>query len=249
MRTALCSTAHEKHMKIAAGGLESRAMRTATTLALALAAVALGAASDTVWTFDGDVAGRTPPGFAFRVARDAAPARWAVQRDASNGFLAHAGDPAARGAFSLALVESPIAGVASVSARARLAGAHGAVGIVWRVQDADNYYLARLDLDGKEQDIGLYRIVNGNRVRVDGEDDLELDRAAWHTLKAVQEGDQIRVYLGGIRVLRARDRTFTRPGTIGVWCTGDAVAHFDDVRAGTGRDAREDAGARADRGR
>jgi hypothetical protein len=212
--------------------------------------VALGAAaSDTVWTFDGDGVGRPPPGFTFRVVRDAAPARWAVQRDGTNGFLAHAGDASARDAFSLALIDAPMGDAASVSARTRLAGTRGAVGIVWRVQDADNYYLARLDLDGKEQDLGLYRIVNGNRVRVDGEDDLELDRSAWHTLKAVQERDEIRVYLGGIRVLRARDRTFTRPGAIGLWCTGDAIAHFDDVRVGNGREVREDADARADRGR
>jgi hypothetical protein len=221
-------------------------MRTATIFSLA---VALGAAlSDTVCTFDGDAVGRPPAGFTFRVARDASPARWAIQRDAGNGFLAHAGDVSARGAFSLALIETPIAGAASISARARLAGSRGEVGIVWRVQDADNYYLARLDLEGRKQDIGLYRIVNGNRVRVDGEDDLELDRAAWHTLKAVQEHDEIRVYLGGIRVLRARDRTFTQPGTVGLWCTGDAVAHFDDVRVSDGRKA-EDADARADRRR
>ena len=88
------------------------------------------------------------------------------------------------------------------------------MGIAWRVQDANNYYLARLDVDGGEQDIALYRIVNGNRVRVDGEDDLELDRAAWHTIKVVQEDDTIRVYLGGIRVLRARDRTFAKPGGV-----------------------------------
>ena len=114
------------------------------------------------------------------------------------------------------------------------------------VQDANNYYLARLDVDGGEQDIALYRIVNGNRVRVDGEDDLELDRAAWHTIKVVQEDDTIRVYLGGIRVLRARDRTFAKPGGVAVWCTGDAVAHFDDLRVGQ---EKESASARDDRRR
>ena len=88
--------------------------------------------------------------------------------------------------------------------------------------------------------------MNGNRVRVDGEDDLELDRAAWHTIKVVQEDDTIRVYLGGIRVLRARDRTFAKPGGVAVWCTGDAVAHFDDLRVGQ---EKESASARDDRRR
>ena len=57
-------------------------------------------------------------------------------------------------------------------------------------------------------------------------------------MKIVQEDETIRVYLGGIRVLRARDRTFRKSGTAAVWCTGDAIAHFDDVRVGKG-EARE----------
>ncbi len=99
--------------------------------------------------------------------------------------------------------------------------------------DADNYYLARLDLD--RQDIGLYRVVGGTRTRIEGEDDLELDTNAWHTLRIVHEDENIRVYLGGIRVLRARDRTLDQSGAAGMWCTGDAIAHFDDLRvAGAG---------------
>ena len=101
----------------------------------------------------------------------------------------------------------------SVSARVRFAGGQRSGGIVWRVQDAENYYLARLDLD--RQDIGLYRVAGGNRTRIEGEDDLELDTAAWHTLRVVQEEENIRVYLGGIRVLRARDRTFGQAGRHG----------------------------------
>ena len=113
----------------------------------------------------------------------------------------------------------------------RFAGGQRSGGIVWRVQDAENYYLARLDLD--RQDIGLYRVVGGNRTRIEGEDDLELDTAAWHTLRVVQEDENIRVYIGGIRVLRARDRTFATAGSAGLWCTGDAIAHFDDLRLAT----------------
>jgi hypothetical protein len=213
---------------------------------LLLGALVLGAPADAVWTFDTDPPGRAPAAFTYRVTRDAAPARWLVQREATNGFLVHAGEPSAKGGFSLAILEDQARSPVSLSARMRLAGPNGELGIAWRVQDANNYYLARLDVEGGEQDIALYRIVNGNRVRVDGEDDLELDRAAWHTIKVVQEDDTIRVYLGGIRVLRARDRTFARPGGVALWCTGEAVAHFDDLRVGQ---ERESADARSGRGR
>ena len=214
---------------------------------LLLAALALGGtAADAVWTFDSDPIGRASAAFSYRVTRDSAPARWTVQREGTNGFLAHAGEPSARAGFSLALLHGQPRGPQSLSARLRLSGPRGEMGIAWRVQDVNNYYLALLDLESSEQDIGLYRIVNGNRVRIDVEDDLDLDRAAWHTLKVVQEDDQIRVYLGGIRVLRARDRTFTKPGGVALWCTGDAGAHFDDLRVGQDQ---EDAHARDDRGR
>jgi hypothetical protein len=117
----------------------------------------------------------------------------------------------------------------AISVRLRLTSGERSGGLVWRAQDAENYYLARLDLT--RQDLGVYRVVNGNRARIEGEDDLELDPDAWHALKVIDEGSEgIRVYLGGIRVLRARDRTFREPGATGLWCTGDSVAHFDDLR-------------------
>jgi hypothetical protein len=212
-----------------------------------LASATLGASRSPAITraFDDEPPGRPPSGFTFRVARDTGPARWLVQRESTNGFLAHIGEPEAPRGFALAILDvqprrsadGASRGVVSVSARTRLASRKGSLGIVWRVQDATNYYLARLDLE--HQDIGLYRVVHGNRTRIDGEDDLELDTSAWHSLKVVHEEESIRVYLGGIRVLRARDRTFSEPGAAGVWCTGDAVAHFDDLRVDTGEgDAR-----------
>ncbi len=205
-------------------------------LALAAAAASAGV-SGSARTFDAEPAGRPPAGFTFHVARDRTAPTWLVEREQANGFLAHRGD-ASHAGFSLALlVASATAGAASaqpdlsLSARVRLSGGQRSGGIVWGVQDADNYYLARLDLD--RQDIALYRVTAGNRTRIEGEDDLELDPTAWHTLRIVQEDESIRVYLGGIRVLRARDRTFNKGGRVGLWCAGDAVAHFDDLRVGT----------------
>jgi hypothetical protein len=209
-------------------------LRLALALALPLAPIR-GYSSDVIRTFDAETVGRPPSGFVFRVARESAPARWVVQREGVNSYVAHLGEPSTRGGFSLAILETPLPdGATFVSARTRRAGHEGSLGVVWRVQDADNYYLARLDLS--RQDIGLYRVVRGNRVRIEGEDDLELDPNAWHTLKIVQEEADIRVYIGGIRVLRARDRTFTGSGAAGVWSTGDALAHFDDLRIGTDKD-------------
>jgi hypothetical protein len=208
----------------------------------------LPAGPDGVRTFENEPAGRPPAGFVLHVVRYSAPPRWLVQREATNGFLSSVGDAAGHAGFALAILEGEPRRDLSLSARVRLAAGVRSGGIVWRVQDAENYYLARLDLD--RQDIGLYRVVNGNRTRIEGEDDLELDPNAWHTLKVVQADENIRVYLGGIRVLRARDRAFAKPGGAGLWCTGDAVAHFDDLRLTTperGDHGDNDAGSRRGR--
>jgi hypothetical protein len=212
-------------------------------LALAATAAAAGA-SDSARTFDAEAVGRPPAGFTFHVARDRTTPRWLIEREQTNGFLAHRGD-AGHAGFALALLVASAPPDLSLSARLRLSGGQRSGGIVWGVQDADNYYLARLDLD--RQDLALYRVTAGNRTRIEGEDDLELDPTAWHTLRVVQQEESIRVYLGGIRVLRARDRTFNKGGRVGLWCAGDAVAHFDDLRVGTVEHKEGDADPRRGR--
>src|SRR6185436_19060611 len=49
-----------------------------------------------------------------------------------------------------------------------------------------------------------------------------------HVLKVVQGDDRIRVYLGGIKVFDAKDRTFRGAGGIGLWSSGDSAAQFED---------------------
>ena len=76
----------------------------------------------------------------------------------------------------------------------------------------------------------MYRFVRSNRIRIESKDDLELDPNGWHVLKAVHEDDRIRVYLGGIKVFDAHDRTFPDSGGVGVWSSGESVTYFDDLR-------------------
>ena len=113
-------------------------------------------------------------GSRFHVARQpSAPRMDRSRARAPTGFWPTRRRLAARRGSPWRSSTATSAGDVSVSARVRLAGGQRSGGIVWRVQDAENYYLARLDLD--RQDIGLYRVAGGNRTRIEGEDDLELD--------------------------------------------------------------------------
>jgi hypothetical protein len=114
------------------------------------------------------------------------------------------------------------------SVRLKLTEGERVGGLVWRYQDSENFYLAALDL--RVQELSLYRVVRGNRIRLDEEDDLELDDSAWHSLRVVQDEDDIRVSLGGIGVIRARDRALGEAGRAGVWSGGGGTAWFDDLR-------------------
>ena len=214
-----------------------RDIRTALTL-VATAALALETLSAQVVNraFDDDAIGVQPPGFTFAVARQQATPKWSVRAEGANRYLTHAAGSATPGGVSLAVLEMPHPAQMRVSVRLKLVDGERVGGLVWRYQDADNFYLASLDL--RLQELALYRVVRGNRIRLDDEDELELDTSAWHSVRVVQDDDDIRVSLGGIGVMRARDLTFTEGGRAGVWSGGGGTAWFDDLRVEPEEDRR-----------
>ena len=179
-------------------------------------------------TFDEDAIGSAPPGITFAVARQQTPAKWSVRAEGTGRALMHAADPAAAGGLSLAVLDMPHPSQMRVSVRLKLVDGERVGGLVWRYQDQDNFYLASLDL--RLQEVALYRVVRGNRIRLDDEDELELDTSAWHSVRVVQDDDDIQVSLGGIGVMRARNITPTDGGRAGVWSGGGGTAWFDDLR-------------------
>lgn len=205
---------------------------------VALAAVALASVATTVArsqprverTFDDDRVGVQPSGFLFAQMKGAPAGRWVVQRAGQDTFLAQLGEASSDRGTVLALIDGQGHEYEDVrvSTRMRLAGGERAAGVVWRYQDAEHFYLASLDLAA--QRIDVFRIAQGNRVRIKSEDDLSLDPHAWHTLTVVHEENEIRLYIGGIRVFEFWDRALRRAGRAGVWSTANTVAHFDAVR-------------------
>lgn len=191
-------------------------------------ALASARAQVSVRTFDEDAVGAPPAGFTLAIARQQTPGRWLVRAEGANHYLAHLADAAAAGGFALAVLDAPHPAQMRASVRLKLADGERAGGLVWRYQDAENFYVAALDL--RVQEVALYRVVRGNRIRLDEEDELELDPSAWHSLRVVQDDDAIRVSLGGIGVMRVRDRTVAEGGRAGVWSGGGATTWFDDFR-------------------
>lgn len=179
-------------------------------------------------TFDDDAVGAAPPGFTFTAIRQQTPGRWLVRDEMSRRYLIHLADSGTASGMSVAVLQLPQASRIRASVRLKLLDGHRVGGLVWRYRDPENFYAAALDLAG--QAIDVYRVVRGNRIRLEHEDDLELDPEAWHTLRVVQDTNRIRVYLGGIRVLNARDGDPLETERAGVWSGGTTTGWFDDLR-------------------
>ncbi|MCC7044092.1 MAG: hypothetical protein IT183_09525 [Acidobacteria bacterium] len=179
-------------------------------------------------TFEDDRADQPPNGFTLAAMRQSDAGRWLVQRTGGLGYLVHRADPSAPG-FALAVADRTTPDDLVVSARLKFNGASRVGGLVWRYRDDQNYHSLLLDLNRGE--LSMYRITAGNRIRLDVRDELELDSSAWHALKVVHVGNDIRVMLGGVRVFDEQDRRDrgTAAGKVGLVATGPSEIWFDDL--------------------
>lgn len=99
-------------------------------------------------------------------------------------------------------------------------------GLIWRAQDAQNYYITRAN--PLEQNIRLYRVVKGVRYKLSNFDHI-ISVDTWHTLQVKARGDRLQIIFDGQTVFDVRDETF-QSGHIGLWTKADAVTFFDDLR-------------------
>ncbi len=100
-------------------------------------------------------------------------------------------------------------------------------GIVWRYQDNNNYYIARMN--PLEDNFRVYKVVAGKRTELESAD-VKVPSGEWHTLKIEMTGDKIVCYLDGKKHLEAKDSTFPDAGKVGLWSKADAQTYFDDFK-------------------
>ena len=123
----------------------------------------------------------------------------------------------ARG-YRLAVIQGSRLSDLRAGTRLRLARGDRAAGLAWRVQNARNYYAARLDLDSHE--FVLYKFVRGNRVQLSRLSGLRLNAALWHEITVEHVGNRIRVWLNDIPVASERDAALREPGMVALWMAG-----------------------------
>jgi hypothetical protein len=98
-------------------------------------------------------------------------------------------------------------------------------GVIWRVQDANNYYISRAN--ALEDNVTIYHTINGKRVPFKNIN-TKVASGVWHTLRVDFEGNKFSVIFDGTKVIEATDASFANAGKVGVWTKADSVTAFDD---------------------
>ena len=98
-------------------------------------------------------------------------------------------------------------------------------GVVWRLQDANNYYVARAN--ALEDNVTIYDTVNGRRTERKRAT-MKVAPNQWHTLRVDFQGSHFTVSFDGTKALEWDDQTFKDAGKVGVWTKADSVTVFDD---------------------
>ena len=102
-------------------------------------------------------------------------------------------------------------------------------GVIWRVQDASNYYVARAN--ALEDNVTIYHTINGKRVAFKNVN-TKVMSGVWHTLRVDFAGNKFSVTFDGNQVIDATDESFANAGKVGVWTKADSVTEFDNFTYG-----------------
>lgn len=180
--------------------------------------------------FNGDALGAPPAGFELSRTGSGAEGSWIVRADQSsptNRLLVQESADPTDYRFPLAIVKEGSYRDVTLTVRARpISGrVDQGFGLVWRYQDAGNYYLTRCNAD--EDNCTIYHVAHGQR-RAFSNKGIKVPTHTWHTLKLEAKGDHFTVWYDGTQVLDTHDSTFEAAGKVGLWTKADSVIEFDD---------------------
>jgi hypothetical protein len=186
--------------------------------------------SPKTFTFDKDAVGQPPAGFEFARTGQGAEGKWVVRDDkekAGNHVLVQESADTTDYRFPLAVVREGSWKDVTLSVRAKpISGeVDQGFGMVWRYEDAGNYYITRCNAD--EDNCTIYHMVAGRRRSFQNKS-IKVARNVWHTMKLEAKGNHFIVRYDGTKVLDATDDTFKEAGRVGLWTKADSVIAFDD---------------------
>jgi len=190
-----------------------------TTMATALAA------AETV-NFDDMKVGTVPPGWTATQTGTGA-AKWSVDKDASAPSKPNVLKQSGQATFPVCIKNDTNIKDGFVEVKFKpIAGKEDqAGGVIWRVQDANNYYIARAN--ALENNVTIYYTIRGKRIEKKRAN-IKVASSAWHTLRVDFSGNRFTVTFDGKKAIEWDDDTFKNAGKVGVWTKADSITEFDD---------------------
>ena len=183
------------------------------------------AAAETV-NFDDMKTGAAPPGWTA-TQTGSGSAKWSIEKDDSAPSKPNVLKQSGVGTFPICIYENANLkdGFVEVKFKPVAGKEDQAGGVIWRVQDANNYYISRAN--ALEDNVTIYHTINGKRVAFKSIN-TKVTSGVWHTLRVDFKGNQFTVTFDNKKVSEASDNSFTEAGKVGVWTKADSVTLFDN---------------------
>jgi hypothetical protein len=200
-------------------------MKTIYTLMICAGFLSGSALAETI-NFDDAKAGAPPPGWKSAVT-GSGNAKWSVEQESSAPSKPNVLKQSGVGTFPICIYESAKVkdGFVEMKFKPIEGKEDQAGGVIWRVQDSNNYYIARAN--ALEDNVTIYHTIGGKRVAFKSIN-TKVKSGVWHTLRVDFEGNKFTVTFDGNKVIEATDQSFPNAGKVGVWTKADSVTLFDD---------------------
>ena len=204
-------------------------MKTLFLASLAFTAIAASSSADTV-TFDNFKTGAAPPGWTA-TQTGSGSAKWSVEKDDSAPSKPNVLKQSGQATFPVCIKNDTNLkdGFVEVKFKPVAGKEDQAGGVIWRVQDANNYYISRAN--ALEDNVTIYHTINGKRVAFKSIN-TKVTSGVWHTLRVDFAGNKFTVTFDGNKVIDATDESFANAGKVGVWTKADSVTEFDNFTYG-----------------
>jgi hypothetical protein len=205
-------------------------METLTVVTLVVAAMlAAAAAADSV-NFDAGTVGRAPAGWTATRTGSGEP-KWTIEKDDTAPSKPNVLKQAGVATYPVCFKNDTNLkdGFVEVKFKPISGKEDQAGGVVWRLKDANNYYVARAN--ALEDNVTIYHTINGRRTEKK-RTNMKVASNVWHTIRADFAANHFTVTCDGKKVIEWDDDTFKDAGKVGVWTKADSVTLFDDFSYG-----------------
>src|SRR6266480_2626220 len=204
--------------------------KTVATVMLSAAMLVGIAAADTV-NFDNLKTGAPPPGWTA-TKTGSGTAKWTIEKDDTAPSKPNVLKQSGVATYPVCFKDDTSLkdGFVEVKFKPISGKEDQAGGVVWRLKDANDYYVARAN--ALEDNVTIYDTINGRRTERKRAN-MKVATNQWHTLRVDFQGTHFTVTFDGKKAIDWDDNTFKDAGRVGVWTKADSVTLFDDFSYGT----------------